>query len=184
MSPTWVPSEPIRSAWHRRFPDRRPLWTGCLRLWRVELAVRPIDSLLSNWVERSDGDAAPRLGLPEAIIAAIRSGEPVERKWFAFLELPGGLHAIPTPTDHFDDWPEPITSVPAGVLKPAATDVFSFAGQWRAVPLVRAEVVRAMAIRSGNGIEVYVADETGTLSEMPLAILPGDAITAESGDRG
>ncbi len=178
MSPTWAPPDSTLSAWHRRFPDRRPVWAGCLRLWRVELAVRPTASLLSNWIDRIDGDGARPLGLPDAVVTAIRSGEPAERQWFAFLELPGGLHAIPAPADQFDDWPEPIASVPAEVLRPEATEVLPFAGHWRTVPLVRAEAVCVMAARSENGIDVYAADEAGTLSEQPLATLPVDAVPA------
>jgi hypothetical protein len=177
MSPKWVPHESVLSAWHRRFPDRRPLWAGGLRLWRIELAVRPDNSLLGEWINRADGDAARRLGLPDAVVSAIRSNEHAERKWFAFLGLPGRLHAIPTPADSFDDWPEPIASVPAEVLKPAGIDVLPFAGHWRTVRVVRAERVCVMAIRSGNGIDAYVADEAGTLSEQPLAHLPADAET-------
>jgi hypothetical protein len=182
MSLGWVPSDAVLSAWHRRFPDRRPFWTGRLRLWRAELAVRPADSLLATWVARAGDDAAGRLGLPDALVAAIRAGA---RQSFAFLELPGGVHAIPNPSDHFDDWPEPTTSVPAEVLKPAGVEVFPFTGHCRTVPLIRAELVHAMAGRSDDGIDLYAVDEAGELSAQPLVNLPADAIkAAELEERG
>jgi hypothetical protein len=175
MSPGWLPPEAALSAWTRRFPDRRHFWAGRLRLWRVELAVRPKDSVLAAWVARAGGDAAGRLGLPDALVAAIRAGA---RQSFAFLELPGGIHAVPAPSNRFDDWPEPITSVPAEVLKPAGVEVLPFAGHRRTAPVVQVDLVHAMAVRSDDGIDLYTVDETGELSEHSLATLPADAITA------
>lgn len=170
MTP-WVAPEPARSAWHRRFPDSPRPWTGRVRLWRIELAVRSSDSVVSKWTDRAD-----QLGLPASAVAAVRSH--VERTTFAFLELPGGLHCIPTPAAEFPEWPEPITAVPAEVLHPDGA--IPFDGRWQTVPVVRAEAACLMAGLRGDQVELYAVDEAATVSDEPLAVLPATALYAKT----
>ena len=182
MTPAGPQSGYDLPAWHRRFPDHR-LWVGRLRLWRVELAVRPTaaPSLLSEWISRATADgshatAARRLGLPAAVIAA-PVDEPA-RQTFAFLDLPTGLHQVSAPSIVFDAWPGPIDTVPADVLRPSAVHVIPPSGDWRTVPIVRVEAVDVVAVWVGDGIQVFAADtpDAGPLWELPADALPAGDI--------
>jgi hypothetical protein len=163
---TGPPPAQALSAIHRRFPDRQHVWAGTVRLWRAELAVRyPPVSPLAEWAAKA-GDPR-RLGLPASVAAA-----PVIRRSFAFLDLPTGLHRVPVPPGAFDPWPEAIAEVPAVVLHPAGGDTVPFAGDWRTVPVVRAEAVPVVAVQRDGGIEVFVADDESN----PLGQLPAGAL--------
>ena len=177
MTPDGLPSGHDLSAWHRRFPDHR-LWAGRLRLWRVELATpSPDKPLLAEWIDRAAPDratAARRLGLPAA--AHANDGDGLSRETFALLDLPGGCQRVSPPSVVFEPWPEPVGSVPADVLRPAGVDCVPFSGDWRTVPLVRAEAADVVAVRVGNGIQVFAA---GAPEAAPLWELSGDALGAD-----
>jgi hypothetical protein len=169
MIPAGVVPDQILSAFHRRFPDCHRMWAGSLRLWRVGLAVRH-PSLIAEWVARA---ANPQgLGIPAAIISSIRKVE-VVRQSFAFLDLPAGPFGIPNPSRRFDPWPEPALTVPPQVLHPDGVDVVSLNGDWRTVPIVRAEIVPVVAVQVGDAIEVYAAEVEGpALATVPAETFP------------
>lgn len=166
MTAAGLPTEYIPPAWTRRFPDRR-LWAGRLRLWRVELAVRPPSSPLTEWIVRA---ATRRLGLPASAVA---SATRPTRQTFAFLDLPTGLKLVSDPSRSFDPWPEPIAAVPPAVLHPPGVDVVPLSANWRTVPVVRAEAVEVVAAWQDERIEVYEADEP---DGKPLWEFPAEAM--------
>lgn len=171
MTPAGPPSDQLLSAWHRRFPGR-DVWPARVRLWRVELPVRP-PSPVAEWIRRAAADAggpegaARRLGLP---LGAVR-GAPV-RRTFAFIDLPTGPHPVPVPPVTFGPWPEPVGEVPPAVLRPPGVDVIPMSEDWRTVPVVRAELVDVVMVRGGDRIDVYVADDP---DGSPLGLLPAAA---------
>jgi hypothetical protein len=178
MTADGPPSGYDLSAWHRRFPDHR-LRPGRLRLWRIELAVRPASppSLLSEWIARATADGLPaarrRLGLPAAVIAA--PGPQPTRQTLAFLDLPTGVRRVTPPARAFDPWPEPVDAVPADVLRPSGVDWIPPSGDWRTVPVVRVEAVDVVAVWAGEGVRLFAADEPDgeALWELPADALPG-----------
>ena len=179
------PPDPGLAAWHRRFPDRLHLAVGSVRLWHAELPVRPAEdpSLLARWAERAaalGGDVARRLGLPEAVVAGLR-GRPA-RRTFAFLDLPSGPMPVPPLPAPSPGSPEPVSvdDVPPAVLRPPGVDVVPRSGDWRTVPVVRAERVAVVAVGRRDGIEVYVADAEWRIGESPTWRLPNDAHLAFS----
>lgn len=172
----------------QRFPDLSHLWAGSLRLWRALLPVRdpsPPRTPLADWVSRAValGPADPAavaawLGLPEhAVAAALAEARPVRRP-FAFLDLPDGLFQVPPPATAFPRWPEPVTpdQVPPAVLRPTGVEVVSGPHDLGTVPVVWAEQVPAVAVRRGDGIEVYAAGPDGEVNETALWQLPADAL--------
>ena len=180
MTPDGLPPGHDQSAWHRRFPDQ-PLWSGRLRLWRVELPVSPTTppSVLSEWIARAASDSlattARRLGLPEAVIAA-QVGRPT-RQTFAFLDLPTGRRQVPPPSTVFDRWPDPVDAVPEDVLRPAGVSLGPVSGDWRTVPVVWVEAADVIAVRVEGVIQVFAADAP---EAEPLWVLPADAFVADS----
>ena len=175
MTPAGPGSDPTLSAWHRRFPDRH-LRAARLRLWRVELPVRP-PSALGEWMRKATADGTPpaaaagRLGLPPGIVRA--ADRPV-RQWFAFLDLPGGPLPVPVPSVAFDPCPDPMPTVPPAVMRPPGVDVMPMTGDWRTIPIVRAEVVDVVAVESRSAIELYGADnpEGPPLWQVPPDVWP------------
>jgi hypothetical protein len=163
------------SAWRRRFPDR-DFAIRRIRLWCVELAVRG-PSPLAEWVRKAtaDGDsietAADRLGLPPGLIREIV--RPV-RRTFAFIDLPTGPHPVPVPPTTFAPWPDPVTSIPADVLRPPGVDVVPITDDWRTIPVVRAEAIDVVAVKKGEAIDVYAADDP---EGSPLWHVPADRWT-------
>jgi hypothetical protein len=174
MTPAWVAPDSLLSACHRRFPTGRA-WAGLIRLWRVEVALRPADSLIADWVRRAGGDAG-RFGLPDAIAAAVRSGVPGPRRRFALLELPGGWHYLDGEPPAFDPWPDGIAEVPSEVRAPTA-DALGFTGHWRSIPVVSAEAVRAVVV-IGDVAEVFAVGPDDSLPDQPLASVPAAAFPA------
>ena len=175
MTPDGPLPDQVLSACHRRFPDRQCLWAGPLRLWRVELAVRSVSpSLLSEWIAKAFDPG--RLGLPRSIVASVRT-DVIERRSFAFLDLPAGPLGVPVPDRVFDPWPEATGEVPATVLRPADNDVVPLTADWRTVPVIRAELVPAVAVQIGDAIEMYTLDAAGEVEETPLWRLPAGAFT-------
>jgi hypothetical protein len=184
MTAEGLPTEHALSAWYRRFPARRHLWAGRLRLWRVELPVRPPTppSLLTDWVTKATAEGVPpsaaarRLGLPAAVVAAARSaGTRPDRRTFAFLDLPAGPVPVAVPSIAFDPWPDTIESVPPAVLRPPGAEVVPQTGDWRTVPVVGAEAVEVVAVGLPDRIEAYATDES---NEKALWELPPDALPA------
>ena len=166
---TGPPPAQVLSEWHRRFPSRQHLWAGTVRLWRADLAVRTgPPSPLTEWAARA-GDPR-RLGLP------VFGAPPITRRSFAFLDLPTGLHPVPVPPRSFDPWPEEIGEVPPPVRHAADGDAVPFDGDWRTVPVIRAEAVSVVAVQRDGRIEVYAADD----GAKPLWRLPAGAITPAS----
>ena len=167
MIPAGVVPDPILSAFHRQFPARQHLWAGHLRLWHVE-AAHASSTLLSEWIARAANPLS--LGLPIAVVQSIRASG-VARQSFAFLDLPSGLFAIPVPAQTFDSWPEPTPVVPPQVLHPVGADAMRIEGDWRTVPVVRVEMVLAVAVQVGDAIDVYSTDSV-RLGSLPVNSFP------------
>jgi hypothetical protein len=172
MTAAGLPTEDALSAWHRRFPARRHLWAGRLRLWRVELAVRPPTTHMTDWATKA---ASGHLGLPPAVVAAAAADTRPHRRTFAFLDLPPGPVPVVVPATTFAPWPEPVESVPAAVLRPAGVEAVPPSGNWRTVPVVRVEAVDVVAVGTTGRIDVYPADGP---NDKALWELPPDALPA------
>ncbi|HEX3147126.1 MAG TPA: hypothetical protein VHR66_03535 [Gemmataceae bacterium] len=176
MSPAGFVSDQVLSAFHQRFPVRQHMWAGCVKLWRVELAIRnPSPSLLSEWLGRATNPTA--IGLPANVIALIRNESTIRRS-FAVLELPASLTAIPVPSRPFDLWPKPIADVPPSVLRPTSVEVVPFASDWRTAPLVRVEAVPVVAVQLGDTVEVHL----GNAEPSALATVAAEQLQRASQD--
>ena len=174
-------------AWHQRFPDRLHLWAGHLRLWTVELPLQfqPSERRLVEWIAKATAlglatpaDVARKLGLPEA---AVRAAQHPVRSAFTFLELPSGVQVVPAmPRETFTS---PISiaaaDVPPDVLRPPGVDVLPLSDDWRTVPFVRAAMLAVAAVRRGDGIEVYAADQDWNIGPEPTWRLGANAILPE-----
>jgi len=189
MTAAGLPTEHALAAWHRRFPARRHLRAGRLRLWRVELAVRSPTptSLLTDWAAKATDDdvppssAARRLGLPTAVVAtASTAGARAERRTFAFLDLPAGPVPVAVPATDFMPWPNADGPVPTTVLRPPGVELVPRSRDWRTVPIVRAEAVEVVAVGTTDRIDVYTADGP---KETAVWELPPDALPAASPDQ-
>jgi hypothetical protein len=180
------PSGRALATWHRRFPDGR-LWAGHLLLWRVELPVRSHVGL-SEWVARATAlgssrpaDLAVRLGLPEPVVASLlaEANSPrINRRSFAFLDLPGGQFAVPVPTAAHAPWPEsiPPERVPRSVIQSVGVEVPPVTNDWRTVPVVGPQRFAIGAVHRDGRITVYPADAGWSLGDAVLSDLPGDAM--------
>jgi hypothetical protein len=141
---------------------------------------------LTDWATKGTPDGLPpsaaarRLGLPAAVVAAARAaGTRPDRRTFAFLDLPAGPVPVAVPARSFAPWPEPVGPVPPMVLRPAGVEVVPRSGDWRTVPVVRAEVVEVVAAGTADRIAVYAADGP---NEKALWELPADALAAARPD--
>jgi hypothetical protein len=158
---------PDPAPWAERFPHRRHLWAGPIRVWRVEGPDRH-QSRIATWVAR-----AAALGLAEpgaaAVLAEATALRPA-RRTTTYLDLPNGPYPA-TVNAQLPEWP---AVTPADVPAAFRASVATF----QDVPIVRAERLTAIAVDSGDGIEVYDADHPDAL----VARVPHSAVTVPGPD--
>lgn len=165
-----TPGEPspfLPAPWAARFPRRRHLWAGPVRVWRVETPVEGAhQARVAAWLARAA--ALGLAALPEHIVESTwvqaTAGTPA-RRTTAYLDLPGGPYpaAVGGP---LPSWPGVTAAdVPAAFRAsvPTLADV----------PIVRAERLLAVAVDLGAGVEVYA--DGPLIARLPLeaVVVPG-----------
>jgi hypothetical protein len=158
---------PDPGPWAARFPERRHLWAGPIRVWRVE-AVDTQHVRIAAWVARAAALEAKEQPHARSLAEATAVG--LGRRTSTFLDLPGGPYPAAV-VGLLPLWP----GVAATDVPPAfRTDVQSL----REVPVVRPERLTAVAVELVGGIEVYDA----TRPDAAVARLPVGTIAGPTAD--